>query len=135
MDDQTTCGKGLAEHAALPAKLGALTAALAVVLETHTKALDLKDDNARREHDIYRRLAKEQHSIAAQLQATAMKMAGCRKLPMGRHDEKTMLGREAVSAFKTFVTLEQELVAMLDQRLVEDRELLALMAGAKGERR
>ena len=67
MDDQPTCGKGLAEHAVLPAKLGALTAAMATVLEIHMKALDLKDENARREHEAYRRLAKEQHSIAAQL--------------------------------------------------------------------
>lgn len=131
MDDQSTCGKGLAEHAALPAKLGALTAAMAVVLETHMKALDLKDDNARREHDVYRRLAKEQHSIAAQLQATAMKMAGCRNLPMGKHDEKAMTGREAVSAFRTFVALEQELLAMMEKRLVEDREMLALMGAAR----
>ena len=131
MDDQSTCGKGLAEHAALPAKLGALTAAMAVVLETHMKALDLKDDNARREHDVYRRLAKEQHSIAAQLQANAMKMAECRKLPMGRHDEQAMVGREPVSAFRTFVALEQELLTLLNQRLIEDREMLAAMTGTR----
>ena len=131
MDDQSTCGKGLAEHAALPAKLGALTAAMAVVLETHMKALDLKDDNARREHDVYRRLAKEQHSIAAQLQPNAMKMAACRKLPMGRHDEQAMVGREPVSAFRTFVALEQELLTMLNERLVEDREMLAAMTGTR----
>ena len=131
MDDQPTCGKGLAEHSVLPAKLGALTAAMAVVLETHMKALDLKDDNARREHEAYGRLAKEQHSIAAQLQATAMKMAACRNLPMGRHDEKAMVGREPVSAFRTFVAVEQELLAMLEQRLGEDREMLAAMSGAR----
>jgi hypothetical protein len=131
MDDSPTCGKGLAEHAALPAKLGALTDAMAVVLETHMKALDVSDDAARREHEAYKRLAKEQHSIAAQLKATAMKMAACRSLPMGRHDERLMIGKEAVSAFKTFVGLEQELFAMLEQRLDEDRAMLALMSGAR----
>src|SRR5262249_3328461 len=103
MDDSPTCGKGLAEHAALPAKLGALTDAMAVVLETHMKALDVSDDAARREHEAYKRLAKEQHSIAAQLKATAMKMTACRNLPMGRHNERAMIGREAVSSFKTFI--------------------------------
>jgi len=130
MDDSPTCGKGLAEHAVLPAKLGALTDAMAVVLETHMKALDVSDDAARREHEAYKRLAKEQHSIAAQLKAAAMKMASCKDLPMGRHNERMMIGKEAVGAFRTFVGIEQELFAMLEQRLADDRKLLALMTGA-----
>ena len=131
MDDQPTCGKGLAEHSTLPAKLGALMAAMAEVLEIHMKALDLTDDNARKEHAVYRQLAKEQHSIAAQLQATALKMAACRSLPMARHDAKAMVGKEPVGAFKTFVALEQELIMLLQSRLEQDRQMLAMMAGAR----
>ena len=130
MDDQPTCGKGLAEHSALPAKLGALTAAMGEVLEVHMKALDLKDANAREEHEAYRQLAKELRSIAAQLQVTAMKMTACRNLPMGRHDEKVMSGREALHAFKRFVKLEQELLALLETRLERDRQMLAMMEQA-----
>jgi hypothetical protein len=38
MEDQRTCGKGLAEHSALPAKLGELTAAMAENLEIHMRS-------------------------------------------------------------------------------------------------
>lgn len=129
--NETTCGQGLAGNAALPAKLGALMAQMAEVLEIHMKALDLTDDNARKEHAAYRQLAKEQRSIAAQLQATALKMTACRNLPMARHDAKAMVGKEPVGAFKTFVGLEQELATLLQDRLEQDREMLAMMVAAR----
>ena len=44
MDDQPTCGKGLAEHASLPAKLGELSSAMAKLLEFHQTTLDLTDE-------------------------------------------------------------------------------------------
>ena len=131
MDDQRTCGQGLAENAILPAKLGALTAAMADVLETHIKALDLNDAHARKERDAYRELSKAQRSIAAQLQAAAMKMSACKTLPMGKHDPKTMVGREALGSFKTFVAIEQEVATLLEERLEQDRQLLAMMNQAR----
>ena len=131
MNDEMTCGKGLAENAALPAKLGALMAQMAEVLEIHMKALDLTDNNARQELAAYRQLAKEQRSIAAQLQATALKMSACRNLPMARHDMKAMVGREPIGAFKNFVALEQELATLLQSRLDADRQMLAMMADAR----
>jgi hypothetical protein len=131
MEDQPTCGKGLADNAQLPAALGQLMGAMADVLEVHTKALDPGDMNARLERDTYRQIAKEQRSISAQLKAAAMKMAACRKLPMGRHDERAMTGREPVSAFKTFVAIERDLVVLLEQRLAEDQQMLASMTGQR----
>jgi hypothetical protein len=77
VNEQPTCGKGLAEHSALPAKLGELTAAIAENLEVHRKALDLTDENARKEYEAYVKLAQEYRTIASQLQATAEHMA-CR---------------------------------------------------------
>jgi hypothetical protein len=44
MEEEPTCGKGLAEQSVLPAKLGQLMASLADNLEVHLKALDLPDD-------------------------------------------------------------------------------------------
>lgn len=38
-EEATTCGQGLAEHAALPARLSDLTAAMADVLENHMRSL------------------------------------------------------------------------------------------------
>jgi hypothetical protein len=49
MEEEPTCGKGLAEQSVLPAKLGQLMASLAENLEVHLKALDLTDENARQE--------------------------------------------------------------------------------------
>ena len=60
MDEQQTCGKGLAEHSVLPAKLGELTAAIAAILEHHQTALDLTDENARKEYK-----ARDQKMLAA----------------------------------------------------------------------
>jgi hypothetical protein len=54
MENQRTCGQGLAENSALPAKLGEMIGALTGNLEAHMKALDRKDKNARKEHDAYR---------------------------------------------------------------------------------
>ena len=84
MDDQPTCGKGLAEHATLPAKIGELAAAIAALLEFHKTTLDLTDENARKEHDAYSELAKAFRGTATQLHATAKQMTGYCDLPMGR---------------------------------------------------
>lgn len=131
MEDQPTCGKGLAEHSVLPAKLGELIACVAEILETHMKALDVADDNSRKEHDVYLELAREHRKIATELMATARRMAGFRDLPMGRHDEKAMAGPEALEIFERFVEREHELVGLLQKRLEQDRRMLIEMGRAR----
>ena len=130
MDDQPTCGKGLAEHSPLPAKMGELMGAVAKVLELHMNALDLTDDNARLEYDAYQELATAHWQGASQLQATAIRMAGYRDLPMGRHEWETLSAPEHAKAFDAFVRLEVELVTLLQSRLERDRSMLAEMRGA-----
>ena len=130
METEGTCGQGLAEHAVLPTKLGELTAALAGILETHAKALDRTDENARHEYDAYRQLAQAQRKAAAELWAIAEQMAGYRDLPMGRHDERAMAAPENAAAFERFVTVEQELLALLQQRGGQDQGMLREMRGA-----
>ena len=127
MDEQPTCGKGLAENAGLPAKLAQLTDALAEVLELHTRALDLGDIKARREYDVYRKLSREHRDTAAALRATAHEMAGQRSLPMGRHETRTLTDHQAVEALETFVKLERELRALLDERIDRDQGMLDTM--------
>jgi formiminotetrahydrofolate cyclodeaminase len=129
MDDQPTCGKGLAEHSALPAKLGELIASMAENLEIHRQSLDSNDENSRKEHDAYVKLAKELRSIAAQLQATAKHMDGYRDLPMGRHDEQALADPKVHEAFATLVRLEQELLALLAASLQRDEQMLVAMHG------
>jgi hypothetical protein len=124
MTDGPTCGQGLAEHSSVPAKLGELTASLAENLELHMETLDLSDENAKTEHAAYVKLANEHRDIAAQLQATSEEMAGYRDLPMGRHDQQALSSPRLVEAFARFVTVEQELLALLRTRVQQDQQML-----------
>jgi hypothetical protein len=110
-----------------------LEAAHALV-ELHMKALDLTDENCKKEHAAYVALANEYRKIGAQLQATARQMAGYQDLPMGRHDQKAMSSPQVRGAFEKFVTREQELEGLLQNRIDEDRGMLIEMAGARGGR-
>jgi hypothetical protein len=134
MKNEPTCGQGLAERSVLPAKVGGVISSLAEILELHMKALDLTDENAKKEHDAYRQLTREYQKIAAQLEATAQRMAGYRDLPMGRHDQKAMSCPQVREAFEKFVTREQELEALLQNRIDEDRRMLIEMVGGGGGR-
>jgi hypothetical protein len=123
-DKEQTCGKGLAENSALPAKLGELEAALAAVLEAHMKALDVSDENSLAEHEAYERIARGHREAAAQLEATAREMAGQRGLPMGQHDMEALAGGKQMAAFERYVRVKRELLALLDNALAEDEEML-----------
>jgi len=131
MENTGTCGAGLAEHSALPAKLSELTASVADNLELHMQALDLKDERSRKEHDAYAQLAKQHRAIAASLQATATQMASYRDLPMGRHDQHTMSSPNVVEAFERFMKREQELLALLEKSVQRDETMLGSMTAAR----
>lgn len=132
MDDQQTCGKGLAQHSALTASLGELVASTARVLEVHMKALDLADERSKREYDAYRELASAHRRIAIELADTAHRMAGYRELPMGRHDMAAMMSPAPRHAFAGFVKQEEALLALLQTRLAADHAMLEMMASAGG---
>jgi hypothetical protein len=124
MDDQPTCGTGLAAHAKLPGAIGELLAAMAAVLDDHQRALDLTDENARPEHHAYVTLVLELQGVSAQLAACARRMTGYRDLPMGRHDEQKMAGHEAVAAFERFVRAERALLSQLTEALTGHEAML-----------
>jgi len=132
MDEQPTCGRGLAERSVLPEKLGRLVAALAEVLETHTNALDPADNHSRIEHGAYLLLVEEHRRIAAELAATAKRMAGYWNLPMGKHIPEAMSNPKALEAFERFVEIEGEVVSALQSALAQDREMLSQMGAAHG---
>jgi len=132
VEQQQTCGKGLAENAVLPARLGAVTNALADVLEAHVKALDLDDEHARSEHEAYTKLVDEHRDAAARLRAVAERMAGYRDLPMGVHDDRAMTGPEPVAAFEAFIAMKEELRALLQEQDRRDQQLLVQMREATG---
>ena len=84
MDDQKTCGQGLAENSELPAKVAELVAAMSGVLETHREALAPRDASSRREDEAYRELAQALRKVGEDLRAVATRMAGYRNLAMTR---------------------------------------------------
>lgn len=129
-EELQTCGKGLAANSPLPRKLSELTAALAGVLEAHTKALDLEDENSRTEQEAYDRLARSLHEAAARLEATAVEMAGYGDLPMGRHDMEAMAGPEPRAAFERYLSGKRELLSLLQETLTQDEEMLEIMQGS-----
>jgi hypothetical protein len=132
MDEQQTCGKGLAQRSTLTARLGELVAATARVLEVHMKALDLTDEAAKREYQAYRELASAHRRIAGELADTASRMAGYRTLPMGRHDMTVMMSAAPRHAFSGFVKQEEALMALLYEMHAQDKAMLDAMAAAGG---
>jgi hypothetical protein len=124
-DDQPTCGKGVAASAELPARLAALMATRAEVLERHRQALDLTDPNSRQEFEAYTDLVGRHRDVATALDSLAQQMRGYRDLPMGRHDMAVMADPQGqMEAFRRFVGLERELVAFLNAKLVEEEKML-----------
>jgi hypothetical protein len=130
MKDELTCGRGLAAHAALPALLAELTDSVAENLELHLKALDLRDENSRQEYDAYVELAKQHRETAARLRTTAAQMAGYRDLPMGRHDEAAMAEPQILEGFERLVRAEEALLALLQERVRQERRLLSELGAA-----
>jgi hypothetical protein len=125
-----TCGQGLAENSALPARISELLATLAQVLETHRRALDLEDENSRHEDEVYRELAEQFRGVAAALRSTAERMASHAGLPMGRHRLEEVASPRMRGMFLKFLSLEQELQALLQKRFERDSALLLQMVGA-----
>jgi hypothetical protein len=126
MDEPRTCGGGLAQRSALPARLSALTAAMAEVLDTHQQTLDLIDDNARAEHIAYHQLANDYRRLTSQLRAIADRMLGYRDLPMARHHAQAMLAPEIRGALVNLVEREGDLAALLKTWVEEDQAMLVV---------
>jgi hypothetical protein len=124
-DEPSTCGKGLAANAVLPAKLAELMAARAEVLKRHTHALDLTDATSQEELDAYTRLERAHRDVASELATLADAMANYRNLPMARHDMTVMTDPKGqTEAFQRFVTVEREVLALLQANLAADEKLL-----------
>jgi hypothetical protein len=125
MEEQQTCGKGLAEHSALPRAAGALIDALAENLEVHLEALDREDDAARAEHDAYTSLAARHRAIAGALRSASDEMSGYRDLPMAPHDMAVMTSPRVGEAFARLVAAERELAAVLETSIRRHEAMLA----------
>jgi hypothetical protein len=128
MDTPQTCGIGLAEHGALPSALSALLAAMADVLEHHTRALDPEEAAGAVEIAIYKHLASEHRDLAARLELNAHRMESHRDLPMARHDARALTDERARAGFARYVAAEEALAGLLAGWLEHDRAMLAEMS-------
>ena len=129
--EQATCGRGLAEHSALPGRFAEVVDALADNLQAHLPALALEDEAAREEHAVYLRLVEEHRQAAGRLRAVAGEMAAARDLPMGRHHQEAMTSPEVGDAFRRFVAASHKLLALLQRTVEQDRELLDRLGGGE----
>jgi hypothetical protein len=125
MADEPTCGKGLAEHSALPAKLAELIGSVADNLEIHMKSLDLSDAIAMKERDAYVSLTRQHRQIASLLHTASAEMAGYRDLPMGRHDQAAMSAPRVIDTFEELVSIRRETVELLQAMLEQEEAMLA----------
>lgn len=123
-EEQWTCGKGLAEHAAIPAKMADFLESLAENLQAHIPAIDTSDRNGSKERDAYVHLHSEYTAIATHLAATAERMRGCRDLPAAGHHEAVLSGPIIREIFAKFVSIESELADLLRTSADRDQNLL-----------
>jgi len=130
-NEQPTCGKGLAEHAAVPAKMAGFLASLAENLEAHVPTIDTGDAHGRREREAYVHLASEYAAVAARLAVTAERMRGCRDLPPAHHHEEALTEPGILTAFERFVALELELADLLRASAERDQRALMHLPGAQ----
>jgi hypothetical protein len=130
MKEPLTCGRGLAEHSLLPAKLAKLIASMADNLEAHMKALDLRDEHARREHGAYLKLAAENRRVASELRAISDEMASYRDLPMGAHDDEAMNAPNILEHFEDLVKCERDVFNLLEKTMEHDQRMLVEMVVA-----
>jgi hypothetical protein len=124
MEEERTCGTGLAENSALPAAFARVLSAVAGVLENHIDALDLSKEESKPEHEAYRELVKRHRDVASQLQAVADRMASCRDLPLAAHDPAAMASPKSLESFEQLVGSERELFNLLAIRVKENDAML-----------
>jgi hypothetical protein len=133
MEKPHSCGEGLAEHAAVPAKLADLMASLADNLELHAGAL-LEDENARVEHAAYVTLLTRARDVAVALRSLGDQMASSRDLPMGGHDLEKLSSPDAVHGFERYVDTVRSLIALLQDNNTRNEQMLGGMRGRSPSR-
>ncbi len=134
MEEQPTCGRGLAQNMVVPAALAAVATALAQNLEIHTSALDPRDAAAVQEQDVYERVARSLRDAAIDLHAAAAEMASAVDLPMGAHDMAAITTADLLRAFEGYVGAEDELRRLLEDRREDNEQMLAAIRTELGGR-
>lgn len=123
-DEPWTCGRGLAEHAAIPAKIADFLKSLADNLREHVPTIDTGDPSGQAERDAYVHLSMEYEAVSDHLARTAKRMRAYRDLPAAQHHEEVFADARVIRAFERFVALEKELADLLATSGERDGQLL-----------
>lgn len=126
VEAEPSCGRGVAQHSTVPAKIADLFAALAETLAAHRAMLVLSDPASKREDEVYGELAQIFEELASLTEKVAKDMARQRELPMGEHDMNAW-GEPQVRAFERFVTAQSRLLVLLRVAAERDEEVLRSM--------
>lgn len=129
MSENFTCGHGIAEHAALHARLGSLLETVGTNLELHLGSLDPADEQSRPEYAAYTMLVGQHRELARGLRSLAERMASYRDLPMARHDMTVLGSAEVMAAFKALLSEQEQLAGLLREWIDRDRGLLEEVEG------
>lgn len=123
-NDEPTCGKGLAAHAVIPHKLGALFDALADNFEQHVPSLTGTDAATRSETAAYMSLLRKHREIAAQLRGVGDEMVSYKSLLMPAHEMEVLQAEPAAKAFEQYIVALRATIAVLQKVLAEDQQLI-----------
>ncbi len=127
VEEQATCGTGLAQSSQLPQRLADVVDALAGVLRHHLTAIDPEDEASTPEYEAYKSLATAGEQIAGRLHTLADEMAGYRSLPMANHDMEAMSSHRMLTNFEALVNAKRDLRQFLETGDEEDQEMLREM--------
>ncbi len=132
MEDEPSCGRGLAQSAVVPAGLAAVAADMARNLEVHTRALDLGDAAAVQERAVYEHVAHNLRSAAASLRTAATVMSSTVDLPIAVHDMAAITTPDVLDAFERYVAAEDDLRRLFDARHADNEEMLTAIRAEIG---
>ena len=124
MEEQPTCGQGLATHALVPQLFAAYLNATADNLITHLPMLVAGDADTQHERSVYEHLSTSHREVAAMLDAIATEMKEHHDMRMGQHDVEAMSHENVTKALETMVRAEAQLVAQLELQLAEHRAMV-----------
>ena len=119
-----TCGEGLAHHAALPAALAQLMAAVADNLDAHLTTLNPNDVGSEPERRAYTELVQDHLEVERRLQALSQKMAGYRTLPMATHDTNALHSPRVRQALASLVSEERAVTTLLQEWIEQHQQML-----------
>jgi hypothetical protein len=124
MNDQPTCGQGLAHHAVLPRAISRLAASMSTMMDSHLDAL-ASGASSEPERAAYARLATDYRTVAASLAQIATQMESYRDLPMATHDQSRLASRESAEIFQSLVDAERNLLLTLQASVEQHEQMLS----------